>query len=102
MIYCFDLDGTLCVTDGRDYDNAVPIPERIAQVNALYAQGHEIWIDSARGSQSDVDWDAVTLAQVRDWGLQCHGVRTGVKVAADVYVDDKAIPATSFFVQGSV
>ena len=44
MIYVFDLDGTICLTEGRDYAEAVPLAERIAAVNALFDAGHTIII----------------------------------------------------------
>ena len=49
MIYCFDLDGTLC-THEEDYAKAMPFSDRILLVNALYEQGHKIIVDTARGS----------------------------------------------------
>ena len=48
MKYIIDIDGTICheryMPDGikKDYENHVPIPERIAKVNALYDAGHTI------------------------------------------------------------
>lgn len=54
--YCFDLDGTLCVTEiseGRNlYMEAKPIRERIELVNKLYDDGHIILIDTSRGCGS--------------------------------------------------
>ena len=42
MIYCFDLDDTLCRTEGMDYENAKPIQKRLDRVNKLYDEGHTI------------------------------------------------------------
>ncbi len=95
--YCFDLDGTLCLTKGREYQDAKPFPERIAKVNALFDQGHRILIDSARGSLSGRDWEDLTLAQLGMWGVKYHDLRTGVKWFADVYVDDRAVGLSGFF-----
>ena len=36
MVYCFDLDGTLCNTDGNNYKDSTPKKERIEIVNSLY------------------------------------------------------------------
>ena len=36
MIYCFDLDGTLCTDTFGEYNNAEPLLERIDFVNKLY------------------------------------------------------------------
>lgn len=95
--YVFDLDGVLCDTDGRDYMNAKPRPRHIAKVNSLYQLGHTILIDSARGSVTGEDWQERTEAQLKDWGVMFHRVRTGVKFYGDVYVDDKAVDDYDFF-----
>lgn len=97
MIYCFDLDGTLCETDGLRYLEAQPYPERIAHVNALYAAGHRIIIDTARGSHSNENWYHRTALQLGGWGLKYHELRAGVKRYADVYVDDRAHNAEDYF-----
>jgi len=50
MIYCFDIDGTLCTNTEGDYANAQPFYEVIAEVNRLFAEGHRILLYTARGS----------------------------------------------------
>ena len=97
MIYCFDLDGTLCITEGSDYINSVPIQERIDRVNGLFESGHIIWIDSARGSTSGKNYLDMTQKQLSIWGIKFHKLRTGVKFNADVFIDDKGILDISFF-----
>ena len=108
MIYCFDLDGTLCTleVDGMkegsakdkfQYMKAKPIQERIAFVNRLYDAGHTIIIETARGNVSGIDWYNSTENQLETWGLKFHTLRTGVKHAADIYIDDKALNADEFF-----
>jgi len=100
-IYCFDLDNTLCVTeyvDGRhNYLEAEPIKKHIEMVNRLYDQGHIIIIETARGCGSGVNWFQDTVKQLVSWGVRFHTVRTGVKFAADYYIDDKAINSKDFF-----
>ena len=51
MIYCFDLDGTLCTKRQLDYQNAEPFVDRILHVNKLYDEGHTIVYWTARGSE---------------------------------------------------
>lgn len=101
MIYVFDLDGTLCDTPEVDgewhYLDAVPFQERIDKVNALHAEGHQIWIDSARGCTSKRNWLAHTNRQLRDWGVTYHKLRTGCKWGGDVFVDDRSIGPEEFF-----
>jgi len=97
MIYCFDLDGTICDTEGSDYEFALPNHERIDVVNGLYDEGHTIYIETARGSGSGIDWHNVTVDQLESWGVKYHTLRTGIKFHADVFVDDKGINAFDFF-----
>lgn len=98
MIYCFDLDGTLCTktTDGN-YNNAQPLPDRIKKVNKLYDAGHKIIIETARGSKTGICWGNFTCIQLKKWGVKYHTMRTGIKMDADVYVDDKGINADDYF-----
>tara|TARA_Y100001938_G_C8021672_1_gene395657 strand:+ start:178 stop:510 length:333 start_codon:yes stop_codon:yes gene_type:complete len=101
MIYCFDLDGTLCKLpdsyDAGEYDKSYPMVDRIDKVNTLYDKGNKIIIETARGSVSGKDWHQVTEDQLKNWGVKYHVLRTGTKHAADHYVDDKAINASDFF-----
>ena len=97
LTYVFDLDGTLCTTTGTDYLGAVPRHDRIAVVNRLYDEGHQIIIDTARGSVTSILWQTKTEEQLDRWGVKRHKTRVGKKVYGDCYVDDKAIPAHQFF-----
>ena len=97
MIYCFDLDNTLCKTEGNKYESAEPIFFRIKRVNELYEGGHRIIIDSARGCVSGKDWKPFTEAQLKHWGLKYHELRTGVKFNADFFIDDKALSDKDYF-----
>lgn len=97
MIYCFDLDGTLCHTDGEDYAGATPNLEAIARVNRLFVAGHEVIIDTARGSgdhrsAAEVgELRALTVQQLARWSVAYTRLRVGHKIPADVYVDDRAV-----------
>ena len=98
MRYVFDLDGTLCTQPERgDYGNAEPYPQRIHYVNRLYDFGNEIIIETARGSESGIDWTELTEQQLDSWGVKYHKIRAGTKFAADMYIDDKGKNATDFF-----
>jgi hypothetical protein len=90
MIYCFDIDGTLCSNTNGDYLNAVPDPQVIALVRQLVDEGHEVLLYTARGSTTGIDWREATERQLREWGIRHHGLFMG-KPTADVYVDDKAV-----------
>ncbi len=97
MIYCFDLDGKLCNTEGNNYSESTPKKDRIAVVNKLYDQGHTILVDTARGSVSGKNYFFFTLNQLKSWGLKFHTLRTGTKIGADVFNDDKGISDLNFF-----
>ncbi len=97
MIYCFDLDNTLCKTNSNKYEDSIPMPERIKKVNDLYDKGHTIIIETARGSVSGKSWFYFTLNQLKTWGLKFHNIRTNVKFYADFYIDDKAVNDKEFF-----
>ena len=90
MIYCFDIDGTLCSNTWGDYEQAEPFPEIIVQINALYEAGHEIILFTARGTVTGIDWRELTEGQLHSWGVKYHKLLFG-KPYADIYVDDKGI-----------
>ena len=92
MIYCFDIDGTLCTFTDGDYENAEPFVERIKFVNELYAEGHEVKLFTARGTTTGIDWRAFTEAQLARWNLRYHELILG-KPHADIFVDDRAVNA---------
>lgn len=96
-IYCFDLDNTLCRTEGNIYEEAEPIVKRIEFVNKLYAEGHTIIIETARGCVSGKNWFYFTLNQLKAWNVKFHTLRTGHKIGADYFIDDKAINDKDFF-----
>jgi CMP-N,N'-diacetyllegionaminic acid synthase len=102
MIYCFDLDGTLCTKRQLDYQNAEPFVDRILHVNKLYDDGHTIIIETARGSgiTKGTDWNIITEEQLGRWGLNYHQLRIGVKINADIYIDDKGKNSEDYFKKG--
>jgi len=95
MIYCFDIDGTLCNEVGGDYLAAKPFPERISTVNALYDMGHTVLLFTARGATSGIDWEQQTRLQLASWGIRFHQLLMG-KPHADVFIDNKATHSESF------
>ena len=94
-IYCFDIDETICSTNGTDYSTAVPIPYRIARINQLFAEGHTIKFHTARGSKTGIDWRELTESQLLNWEVKYHELFMG-NTFADYYVDDKAIKDIDF------
>lgn len=96
-IYCFDLDNTLCITEGSNYLEAKPIESRIKRVNDLFDEGHTIIIETARGNCSGKNWWYMTNDQLKEWGLKYHTLRTGTKWNADIFVDDRGVNDKDFF-----
>jgi hypothetical protein len=96
-----DIDGTICQNTQGDYESAAPFRERIAHLNALFDGGHEVHYWTARGSVSGKDWSALTRLQLQEWGVRYSSLRLG-KPAYDIWVDDKATHADSFFAQNEL
>ena len=90
MVYCFDIDGTLCTNTDGAYDQARPFPNVVARINALHAEGHQILLYTARGSTTGLDCRELTERQLADWRVRYDALHLG-KPTADIYVDDKAI-----------
>jgi hypothetical protein len=96
MKYMVDIDGTICTNTGGDYKSAEPLPERIAKLNELFDEGHEIHYWTARGGNSGIDWSILMLTQLRDWGVKYTSANIG-KPVYDIWIDDKAVSDVEFF-----
>jgi len=94
--YCFDIDGTICTNTYGDYEHALPFADRVAYINSLYKSGNTIIFFTARGSTTGIDWFQVTQDQLATWGVRYHKLIMG-KPYADIYIDDKAIQDSDFF-----
>jgi len=98
MKYMVDIDGTICNNTQGDYPCAQPWPDRIAKINALYDQGHEITYWTARGGNSGKDWTELTTQQLADWGCKYHKLMMR-KPVYDLWIDDKAINSEEYFIK---
>ena len=96
MIYCFDIDGTICETKGSEYSNSHPFPEMIEVINRLYGEGHIIKMFTARGSVSGIDWTELTTRQLASWGVKYHELIMNRKPHYDLLIDDKAVNVEDF------
>jgi len=96
MIYCFDIDNTICKTDGTDYENARPIWNAIWKIRECKEAGNEIKFYTARGTVSGIDYRALTEGQLNSWGVPYDSLTFG-KPAADRYIDNRAIAAQEWF-----
>ena len=94
MVYCFDLDGTICsLTENNDYSKAIPLNDMVKSVNELYDKGNTIKIFTARGATSGKDWFLTTKNQLQEWNVKHHELIMGKKPSFDIIVDDKAVNA---------
>ncbi len=97
MIYCFDIDGTICSMQAdHDYTKAEPFTDIVAEINRLHGAGHTIRLATARGNGSGIDWKKITHEQMDKWGVKYHDLCVGKKLGADVYIDDKALHIDDF------
>jgi len=97
MIYCFDIDGTICTSvENSQYQDAIPFPKMVNKINRLYDSGETIKVMTARGCVSGKDWTDFTRKQLNDWGLKYHELIMNQKPHAHVFVDDKAINVSAF------
>tara|TARA_B100002019_G_C21176201_1_gene551242 strand:- start:439 stop:729 length:291 start_codon:yes stop_codon:yes gene_type:complete len=96
MIYCIDIDGTICSKDNEDYNFAVPYEDRIEIINQLYEEGNKIIFFTARGSATGIDWEDTTKKQLDEWQVKYHELRFG-KPHADVFIDDRAKDLFNWF-----
>jgi hypothetical protein len=62
----------------------------IKEVNNLFEEGHTIYLYTARGSTTGIDWKEATQRQLAVWGVKYHKLFLG-KPSADVYVDDRSM-----------
>lgn len=97
-----DIDDTISVTLNRDWEHAKPIQPVIDKINALFDQGWEIYLVTARGNLScktREEADHKYRAQIEKW-LKEHGVKYTLlsfqKYLAAYYIDDKGLTPEEF------
>ncbi len=95
MIYCFDIDGTICTYTDGNYAKAIPIDHRIQHINQLIAQGMTVIFHTARGAKTGIDWTEFTQEQLITWGILNPIIIFG-KPLADLYVDDRGVSDQSY------
>jgi hydroxymethylpyrimidine pyrophosphatase-like HAD family hydrolase len=83
-----DIDGTICETEGSNYEKSSPLPRNIKKINALYDKGHHIVYYTARGTRSGKDHKLLTLQQLEEWGCKFNHLRMG-KPDYDLMICDK-------------
>jgi glycerol-3-phosphate cytidylyltransferase len=100
MIYCFDIDGTICtLVTNSDYPTAQPLPHVVREINRLYDTGNTIKIMTARGCVSGKDHTELTRQQLAEWGVRYHELIMNSKPHAHLFVDDRAINVEAWLEQ---
>ena len=66
----------------------------------LKEYGFDIKIFNEIGYKIRLDWYEKTQSQLDEWGLKYHELRTGSKISADIYIDDKGKNSEDFFKRG--
>ena len=101
-----DVDGTICqnrddlleVDSTTTYEDVKPYHDRIAMINELYDEGHEIHYWTARGCHSGDDHTELTKKQFLEWGVKYHELHCNEgKPHFDMYICDKSYNCESFF-----
>lgn len=109
MIYCFDLDDTICFPNHEYSDTqnkyrlAKPNLQIILRINQLFDEGNKIIIHTARRMithKGDIakikqDVEAVTVDWLSEHKVKYSEIVWG-KPYADFYIDDKAINVKDF------
>jgi hypothetical protein len=89
MIIYIDIDDTICYSPNKpDYNYCIPIYNNIDKANKLYEDGHNIIYWTARGTQTGIDWKAITEKQLKNWGVKYTELKFG-KPYYDLFIDDK-------------
>ena len=98
LIFCFDIDNTICKTKKGNYSKSSVIKKNIQTINKLYDDGHIIKIFTSRymgRANSDIKKTyrigyKKTFNQLVKWNLKFHHLLMG-KPRYDVIIDDKSI-----------
>ncbi len=96
-IFCFDLDNTICKTNGSDYDKSIPIIPVINLINRLFKKKNKIIIFTARYMGRNKENSKLvkkkyyqkTYKQLKKWNLKFDELIMG-KPTFDVIIDDKS------------
>lgn len=94
--YIVDIDNTIFSTNGSDYENSLPLFNRIKIINNLYDSGHKIIYWTARGGKSGTDWRDFTEKQLKLYGVKYSELRMN-KPSYDLWIDDRALNSEEFF-----
>ena len=97
-IICFDIDNTICKTDGRNYLKAKPNKFAINKINDLYNKGFYIKLFTSRYmgrnkeniSKAKKQGFKMTKIQLKRWNLKYHKLMFG-QPSYDLFIDDRSL-----------
>lgn len=89
MTIYVDIDNTICITNGSDYENSIPIIENIEKINKLFYEGNEIVYWTARGMKSRINHYVLTKQQLKKWGCVYTKIKMK-KPSYDLFICDKS------------
>ena len=105
LIFCFDIDNTICKTTKDQYEKSKPIRQAIETINKLYENGHTIKIFTARymGRNNDNIKNKKKIffkikKQIDSWGIKYNKLIIS-KPSADIYIDDKSYGYTNSWIK---
>ena len=88
---CFDIDGVIAtLSPNNDYTKADCNSDVVELIRQLKKMGFKIVLNTARGSQTGIDWREITKNQMQEWGVEYDELYLG-KPAAIYYIDDRLI-----------
>ena len=98
MRICFDIDGVLCDTAGKEYESAQPNRAMIDLINRLYDRGDQIVLHTSRfmgrTNQNREEAERVgrsfTERQLAAWGVRYHELWMG-KPRYQFVIDDRSV-----------
>jgi len=103
MIYCLDLDNTICSTKSNNYSSSYPNDDMVTRINNLFDKGHYIKIFTARGMTTysgnvNLVYNNLfdfTSSQLKSWGVKYNELILG-KPSFDFFIDDKNLSIENF------
>tara|TARA_A100001388_G_C28584708_1_gene410617 strand:+ start:380 stop:721 length:342 start_codon:yes stop_codon:yes gene_type:complete len=94
--FCFDIDGTICITKKGNYKESAPIKKNIKAVNELYNSGNKIifftsrFMTKLKRKDIKIKGYLFTKKQLDSWGVKFHKLYM-LKPEYDYIIDDKSI-----------
>jgi hypothetical protein len=65
-------------------------------INKLYDDGNIITFWTGRGTVTQINWEELTVTQLKKWGAKYHKLLFG-KPPYDMFIDDKSFNSETFF-----